>query len=704
MAIDFACTCGKRLRAREDMAGKTGRCKACGSLYTIPKPVPAAPARPAPARPAAAAKVAAARPQVILLDESDVIADPFAQAAMSGGPWPQQPPRGGGLPGWLVPAVAIGGVVVLGAVGIAIALSASRRDDNPVAANNPTQPGNPATSSSSPTSKPSNRPRQPANWSSDNVASNSTPSPSPASSKPAESPAWASEIADTAAAHDPWIHPAIPAGHTPKVQIPIQGINADQVVFAQHDAPFAIVGRDCWSITTGAKVGQIGHDMERGSDRVRCLSVDGKRLAEVVDRTDVEIWSCEKGELLTTLKLATQSSLGVKFVAFLTPEKVLTANTNPFKSWIQVWDLANENKQVKDFDAKRINQPQEATLSSDGKHLAIVEGGEILVYDTEKGKLVAQMEQPAKGAGFSPLRMVSSLKFSPDGTELAAAADQGARLICWNSRAKVVLDKPLAQMGLHDTIRARDADDLQWLPDASGWLIGGRWLIAKEPERVVWQLGDKWHAESDYTHFLDKDRLLLKMGTGKEEHLIDIPIPWPRINASLAAMKDNAPALIRPGQGVSIQVKLGDIRLADAEQTKQALQKAAQEKLQQSGIRVGDGQPTIFFIYYQEKAGDQVAVYQRNNRFDFRGQDTGQRVQDTRGELQISLWESGAKEPLWKASLKPHSSSSYTDAITEQTVRDSMFNSAVAQLKTQFFPYFLPKDQSLLALPAVTPL
>jgi hypothetical protein len=49
--IRIACSCGKRLNAPDSLAGKTGKCPACGARIAIPGPGPAAPAQAASDKP-----------------------------------------------------------------------------------------------------------------------------------------------------------------------------------------------------------------------------------------------------------------------------------------------------------------------------------------------------------------------------------------------------------------------------------------------------------------------------------------------------------------------------------------------------------------------------------------------------------------------------------------------------------------------------
>ena len=72
MAIKVACSCGKKLEVKDELAGRRGKCPACGKILMIPAaaapklPVAAPPHSVAAAQPAAAsAGVAAGMPQRI---------------------------------------------------------------------------------------------------------------------------------------------------------------------------------------------------------------------------------------------------------------------------------------------------------------------------------------------------------------------------------------------------------------------------------------------------------------------------------------------------------------------------------------------------------------------------------------------------------------------------------------------------------------
>jgi RsiW-degrading membrane proteinase PrsW (M82 family) len=79
MSISFPCVCGKRLRAKEEWAGKRLKCPACGSPVVVPQapappdPEPAPP--PEPVRPARPAPVPTAAPAAALERYKHLLAD-----------------------------------------------------------------------------------------------------------------------------------------------------------------------------------------------------------------------------------------------------------------------------------------------------------------------------------------------------------------------------------------------------------------------------------------------------------------------------------------------------------------------------------------------------------------------------------------------------------------------------------------------------
>jgi hypothetical protein len=67
----------------------------------------------------------------------------------------------------------------------------------------------------------------------------------------------------------------------------------------------------------------------------------------------------------------------------------------------------------------------------------------------------------------------------------------------------------------------------------------------------------------------------------------------------------------------------------------------------------------------------------------------------------LELWAAGEAAPLWRGTLTASSSRSFSEEITDATVRKSMLEHLGRQLDGLEIPYFLPKSKDTLALPAV---
>src|SRR5262249_53666981 len=146
-----------------------------------------------------------------------------------------------------------------------------------------------------------------------------------------------------------------------------------------------------------------------------------------------------------------------------------------------------------------------------------------------------------------------------------------------------------------------------WLPDRAGWLLNGHVLFSRAAGRIVWVLRTRapW---VDTVALLDKGQLLAPVREGEQEYLVNIPVPWSEIEAALKAMA--APAPLRRGQPVSVQVDMGALRLADPAQIQAEIGQALTDRFAADGIRVADNQPTVVYARYQEADGQTLRVYE----------------------------------------------------------------------------------------------
>ncbi len=200
-------------------------------------------------------------------------------------------------------------------------------------------------------------------------------------------------------------------------------------------------------------------------------------------------------------------------------------------------------------------------------------------------------------------------------------------------------------------------------------------------------------------HVQDDDHLVGTFPHSAKEIEV-MEVPWEGIRASLAKLEEDVPALLSPAQPVSIVFELGSLR-GDQNKTVQGLGDALKERLARDGLEVEKGQSTFFRVRFSEKAGDSVAVFERQSPFDWRGRDTGQRVKEAEGGLVVELHVPGKDEPIWRDSLSAGSDSSYRAEVNETTVRDSMVENLANRLDDLNFPYFIPESEDLLALPVI---
>jgi len=125
------------------------------------------------------------------------------------------------------------------------------------------------------------------------------------------------------------------------------------------------------------------------------------------------------------------------------------------------------------------------------------------------------------------------------------------------------------------------------------------------------------------------------------------------------------------------------------------------QRLARDGIRAEKECPTYFRLKFAEEAGDELPIYERQSRWDFRGQDTGQTATEAKGSLIVELIVPGRDKPIWRETLSALSSRSYDGDINDATVRKSMLESLGRQISLLSFPYYIPESEDLPALPLV---
>ena len=141
--------------------------------------------------------------------------------------------------------------------------------------------------------------------------------------------------------------------------------------------------------------------------------------------------------------------------------------------------------------------------------------------------------------------------------------------------------------------------------------------------------------------------------------------------------------------------------MGTAGEAKKLIIEAVQKRLKRDGINFKPGSPNYFQLRFSESKGDTLPIYQRQSRFDFRGHDTGREISESKGSLVVEFYGSDSDKPAWREVLDATNSRSFSEEINSKSVRASMLKRLSTELGRMHIPYFMPKDDSLLALPMV---
>jgi WD40 repeat protein len=517
--------------------------------------------------------------------------------------------------------------------------------------------------------------------------------------------------------------PAAEADAALDVRIPVDGNS--HVTFGPAGCPVIVCGNHVWNIRDGAIQVELDGKVEHNA--LTALSDDGKYFAAAMksknqEETPVCVWSTESGQKVCEIP-GTPNRYADMIVFSRNKYLILGGRSS---SDFRVWDIeeAKEGKPI-DVKAKRIEQGK-AAFSADGELFLAVVNDKLTLFRTATGKPVTVMSPPRRMVrGAAPVASapaavapkpvrgkpapipagdpfdavfvyawMQALKFSPDGTEIAAVSTHpNPRLIVWDTKGKLLFDEPLMLPSM-----AFWEHSLQWLPDKSGWLVSGH-IVDRESKRPV--VGIRKVFGNDLRVWLYDTNHLIGSFPSNPAELQSYAIPWKEIRESIASMNDVNAALLAPSKSVSINIEFGGQLSGDANQTAAQIANALGERLKRDGIKVANGQKTTFHLRFSEQAGDTLPIYSRQSPFDFRGSDTGRTATERKGSLVVELTAEGQDAPLWRESLGASSARSFREDINDTSIRKTMIESLTRQIGELYLPYFIPKDESRLALPVV---
>jgi len=474
-----------------------------------------------------------------------------------------------------------------------------------------------------------------------------------------------------------------------------------------------------------------GHVVQRlegtyAKDSNRALSGDGKWFAVTSERSEkketlvrITVWHTPSGEVLCTVPECPREHEDI--VLFSQSRYLMVGGLE--RGQLDVWDLESREQlaPIAIPVSPYINKNSIA-LTPDGECVATTDpwGEHLVLCNVKSGQTIAELDCPLEMLNYRQSRLsaargqpserkpdtknarsiykdLKAIEFSPDGQEIAAfSVFPCPRLLCWNRQGKLVFDEPIGVSRM-SPVMERVQYPLQWLPDGSGWQVGGV-IFDRKSKRPLMRVRSKQY---DFiVQLLDGNRLLTVYGDALTEINV-LEIPWTRLRQSLSMIEDGTPAPLRPDRPISVNLEFGTV-LGDAEETKQRLMRTVTAQLAANGLRVEEGQATVLRMRFEEKAGKTLPIHERRRLSDPNFHDTGRTMTERHGVFVMVLTTEGCNRPLWQRVLQGNSTRGFVfKEINEKTIRDSMMSSICSSVSTTDFPYFVPATEEHLALPVV---
>lgn len=458
------------------------------------------------------------------------------------------------------------------------------------------------------------------------------------------------------------------------------------IVFAQGASSFVAVAQTVYDLSTGDAVGKTGAFQARGRNALRALSPDGKYYAsaEETRSLNVEVRSCESGDWLYSLPLE-GSFVKLTLLEFGAPGQLVTSARFGNGQRVGVWSLS-DGSQIKELLVEPFERSQ-AALSADGRMLAIATSdSQILLYDLTQ-KPSGQKARPKLQIPLSPTEFgaatVDGLHFSPDGEELLAVLDGGARIQGWNTTGELTFEQTsgVDLRAVWTGARVYEGPAIEWHPGGRGWLLGGHFFFDRELRRVIWMLQTGRDADARM-RFLDAGRLMTLRSDGVNRRLADISIPWERIDRALLAVHGDQPSHLGPRDPVSLDLRVARVAGGwQKEEVRDEIERMVGARLRIENVSMAPERSTQLRVTYEEAQTSRAVET------------------ETQGELRLRLYiNNGAKE-VWTAGIVA-SVSSETEEL-QPAKRTELYWRLSTRLHQTPLPYFIPKSAELTSLPAI---
>lgn len=437
------------------------------------------------------------------------------------------------------------------------------------------------------------------------------------------------------------------------------------------DCPVMVVGRKVWN--KASRLASVTLESDYPRQASAALSADGRLFATATKpphqpNTDVVVWDTGTGKRLFTAKVDQGRYTDTILVSASTLQ-VGGRSSYELLSWDSQTGKERQAVQLPEAKFSRGN----TALSHNGEVIATVSNDRLGVIKASDGTIVGPMQTPGdkprtggsrpsssrpnQGANAPVYDSLVSLSFSPDDRELAGLATfPQPRILCWNARGELTLDKAVAVPAPQP-----DRDALQWFPDGTCWLVAGR-IFDRDTGRIV--VSAARNPRQQFVVY--DDRHLCGTFASAPGKLSVREIPWDQIRASVARLGDPDAAWVSPNKPVGLDVQIDGV---DAE-VQSIIRRAIVRRLAEDGLRTApEGTDAVFQV--TGNAGS--------------------------GEITIVLAVSA--KPVWQTSIENRHDLGPNFSTADEASRKQVLDDLTAKTAALATPYFVPKNKTLTVLP-----
>ncbi len=437
------------------------------------------------------------------------------------------------------------------------------------------------------------------------------------------------------------------------------------VAFSPFPARFALVENELFDLTNGTITATLPSSVSRG---VRVISPDGTKVAihpkDNQRVPEILVYSTQHPDAAPVVLPNYTSKERMDMMSFLDENSLIGCSDLGAESKYFVWDTTT-GQEVRSFKGEN---PARAAwcLSPHGRYLAVAHYEDVIVYDIEQGRELARMFNKWNGKPL-PIVICDGLAFSPDGKELAGSFFGGSQIAVWTVKGELKL---FATIPNCVQFRTDDHNGLNWLPDGSGWLVGGTNLIRRENLLLTWQLGadDRSMSHDRLSSMVDQHHVVTTRQSGNGYSVAVIQVPWKQIGDAIDVLGPQSAPLVYHDCRAGLTLAVETSNAADQQTVSDEISVILRKQLESNGVIVAEKRPVMLTFDYQEKSGKELQV---------RTSDGSEKRLPT-VDISTSVTWTHQGETLWSHSFKPIATSGmYLRSSDETSLRDQAYREVV---------------------------